>query len=584
MNQQKISIPVIDLFAGPGGLSEGFSRHSSFRASEVDFQIRLSIEMDPVARKTLRLRSFVRQFPEGELPEAYYDYVGCTNPKEKKKFLEVLENFPEWQHADHEAWEAELGQVNPEILHKRIQKALDGESRWVLLGGPPCQVYSGIGRSRHLGPGHEIRGIEDEKEREERQREKQKKFYGDVRHALYRDYLKVVAIHQPDIFVMENVRDILTARLPVENGNGKSEMFVFDRILRDLKNPWAALKEEGADDGWWRYGAGTSHGYKIHSFVVPAFIPGEHDRSEYLIKCEKFGLPQTRHRVILLGVRDDIASVPSTISEKEDKVSLKSMIGDLPPLRSGRSRGEDSPSAWLQAIRDHVTDEMLDTVDDENIRNRMRSISKRKKTNLTRGGPFVRSGHSSMRYDEELARWIIDTRLGGVCQHETKTHMDSDIARYLFVSVYGEVKEVSPKLRHFPNSLLPMHKNVAEEKSGNRRNRDFHDRFKVQVAGSPASTVVSHICKDGHYFIHYDPEQCRSLTVREAARLQTFPDNYYFEGNKTEQYQQVGNAVPPYLALQLAGVVAGVIKTLNTVNEPDSRRVKPTPVSEASAP
>jgi DNA (cytosine-5)-methyltransferase 1 len=174
-----------------------------------------------------------------------------------------------------------------------------------------------------------------------------------------------------------------------------------------------------------------------------------------------------------------------------------------------------------------------------------------------RGGEFVHDRRSPKVPEKyrELHAFISDPRLEGVCNSTTREHMPDDLHRYLFAACFAKARGVSPRLRDFPKALLPQHRNVARA----MRSDLFADRFRVQLEAAPATTVMSHIAKDGHYFIHPDPTQCRSLTVREAARLQTFPDNYAFAGARTEQYVQVGNAVPPFLATQIAGIVAQLL-------------------------
>jgi len=542
-------------------LGEGFSRHDEYFGDNISFKIKLSIEKDKIASHTLRLRAFVRAFKGQPLPDCYYNYIRSTAPADKGKWAGEMADFPEWRTAGEEAWNATLGNIPFTELHDRIGKAVHGHDLWCLLGGPPCQAYSVVGRSRRMGVGEGIRQSgNDELQKAERERRAQA-FYEDEKHTLYREYLKIVAIHQPPFFVMENVKGILSARF-----NDGSH--VFDKIIKDLATPWDAIADGDLPDEVQVHTPDKKFGYAIHSFAaLPDKEGGGYRKADYLIRSEDYGVPQERHRVILLGIRDDLNLVPTPLEKAGKKTALAEVIGDLPPLRSGRSGRNrrkskadnvdiDTATRWIEAVKSETGKIIKDVYD------RDPAVHKVMKDALERLDPTRTKGESFIQCDtwrepaHGLARWYRDNSLNGVLQHVSRDHMDADLARYLFVSAYGEAIDVSPKLRHFPPSLLPDHENARTEEG----RRVFDDRFRVQLAGRPAATVTCHIRKDGHYFIHYDPTQCRSLTVREAARIQTFPDNYFFEGNRTEQYEQVGNAVPPYLAVQLAQVVAKLVK------------------------
>lgn len=219
------------------------------------------------------------------------------------------------------------------------------------------------------------------------------------------------------------------------------------------------------------------------------------------------------------------------------------MLSGLPSLRSGLSKEADGREEWRSAISSIRYSGLKNEIDSKVWKKISDELKKMVIPRKDRGDSFIPCD-VSINYQLE---WFLDRNIGGVTNHETRSHIREDLWRYLFVSCFGKVKHRSPNLDEFPVSLLPKHRNA---KSGN-----FANRFKTQLWNQPSKTITSHISKDGHYFIHPDPSQCRSLTVREAARIQTFPDNYFFCGPRTEQYHQVGNAVPPLLAFRIAGIV-----------------------------
>ena len=239
-------------------------------------------------------------------------------------------------------------------------------------------------------------------------------------------------------------------------------------------------------------------------------------------------------------------------------VSIEDVISDLPRLRSGLSKEPDTPESWREALMSIDCSEWLASPKvDIAVRTEILKILSEMDRIPSRGGDYHPKTRRKIRYRPD---WFIDEQLTGVCNHSARSHIRSDLHRYFFASAFARVHARSPLLDDLPTQLLPNHRNVAEALLETK----FNDRFRVQHAGRPSTTITSHIAKDGHYYIHYEPAQCRSLTVREAARLQTFPDNYIFEGPRTEQYQQVGNAVPPLLAHQIARIVADVLLAPNT--------------------
>ena len=228
-------IPVIDIFAGPGGLGEGFSSVLQPDGTRA-FKIALSIEKDLYAHKTLTLRSFFRQFKPGHAPAEYYEFVKGNLPLE-----ELYAKHPrQAAHAQNETWQATLGEskdaVASAIVDKRIREALHGEKNWLLIGGPPCQAYSVVGRVRRQ------QNILDESK--------------DERVGLYKQYLRILAVHNPAVFVMENVKGLLSATTE------SSPMFT--KILKDLSKPVEAYLKDYKHNGQEL----ACPGYRIFSLVV----------------------------------------------------------------------------------------------------------------------------------------------------------------------------------------------------------------------------------------------------------------------------------------------------------------------------
>ena len=405
----------LDLFAGAGGLSEGFTR--------AGFKPIAHVEMDRAACFTLRTRMAYHHLKANNNLEQYANYL-----KGIIKRKEFYGSMPD--DVVKSVINEEIGKETLQEIFSEIDSLLKSRKVNLIIGGPPCQAYSVIGRARCPN-----------------------KMKNDPRNDLYLFYAKFLEKYKPKYFVFENVPGLLSATDKEDNS--------YLDLMKDL------FREYG------------------------------YETEFEMINAKNHGVPQNRKRIILVGKKGKSKGFYPELDFCPSHVPVEKILSDLPFITAGGGTG----------------------------------------------------GPSSI--DSKAEQWLYDVGMRNdkipVTLHQARYNRKEDLEIYRIAVDLWNKKKVRLQYNELPEGLQ-THENKST----------FLNRFNV-VAGNLAysHTIVAHIAMDGHYYIHPDIEQNRSLTPREAARLQTFPDDYYFESfhggpRRTPAYRQIGNAVPVLLAQKIA--------------------------------
>ncbi|MBS5965814.1 MULTISPECIES: DNA cytosine methyltransferase [Peptoniphilaceae] len=401
---------VIDLFAGGGGLSEGFRYN--------EFKFICHIEKDYAACLTLKLRNVYYYLKNLDSLEIYNEYL-----KDNITFKELLNEIPE--NVIEDVLNYEINDESITEIFNYIDKKIGEDSLDGIIGGPPCQAYSTIGRGKN----------KHKKETDER-------IY------LYEYYIEFLEKYKPKFFIFENVNGLLS--------------------FRDFNHR------------------------RLLPIILESFDIAGYNVKWQIVNTEDYGIAQKRERLFLVGFRKDL-NLEKNFFEvlgqyKCQAPTITELFEDLPDIKAGEQKNEYSKSIDSSLVTKEYRDILTDVL----------------------------------------------------TQHISRPNNENDLKIYKLVSD-AKKHGVNLKYNELPEELI-THTNT----------KSFLDRYKAIDGDSVSHTVVAHISKDGHYYIHPDSKQNRSISVREAARIQGFPDNYYFETSRTSAFIQIGNAVPPKLSRKLA--------------------------------
>lgn len=460
-------LTVIDLFSGAGGFSLGFQR--------AGFEIVAAVDHDELSGETFR-HNFAQLQP-GEPPTVFSGDAGD------------LSSF------DFDQLDA------PDVV----------------IGGPPCQAYSKIGRGK-------LASLSDAG------------FAEDPRNELYLSFVSAIRTWRPQAFVMENVPGMLS----VEGRN------VAEQVASDL----------------------ADCGYSVRYAMLNAAW---------------YGVPQLRERLFFIGYRGDLGTDPrfpeptrrpdalSGYHHREDAIPLSFDFIQDRRIYIDTRQASRRPVSVEEALSDlpEITDHLDPT--NREVRPHFRSIRL-----------LEREPHSS--YAETMRRWPSFAECKEVDDHSIRrTPRDFKTFRLMkhgdrypeavriawaeadrvleqLRATGREVEPGSPGYESVIGKFVPPYGDAWSRSESGSWNRDFPDRWRKLIPGSPSWTVPAHLSKDSYSHIHYDSAQARMISVREAARLQSFPDGFRFAGNMGDCFRQVGNAVPPLLAFEIAKKVFATLR------------------------